>query len=409
LQNYYSEAFLKDLSQLSEKELLTWSNEMIVLFKDKVSMPGFTDGFMFYADKRLDFLLREFCEKNNIPDYQKIYALLGAPIEPSFLSEEEEGLKFIAKKLIAKGYKDAMNLENFLIGQPDIKKEVYEHLAKYSWIKSSYVGYKEYTLYDFILEIEQIFAIPPEKEHDQMRQMRENKKIKQNLKKKYGFSEEILAITRLAEILVKWQDQRKHYTLMFAALRGKVLEGIAKRTNIDMELLRYCEGRELADLLSGKLSVDELKIRENGCLFVYHDGKTVEIIVGKEAIDFFENISKIDVGFIKEVTGMVASTGNVRGLVRVITSIASIDKVEVGEILVAPMTRPEHTPGMKKAAAIVTDDGGITCHAAIVARELKKPCIIGTKIATKVLRDGDLVEVDAERGIVKILKKADAK
>jgi len=61
---------------------------------------------------------------------------------------------------------------------------------------------------------------------------------------------------------------------------------------------------------------------------------------------------------------------------------------------------------MKKASAIVTDDGGITCHAAIVSRELGKPCIIGTKIATKVLHDGDLVEVDADNGVVRILEKA---
>ena len=61
---------------------------------------------------------------------------------------------------------------------------------------------------------------------------------------------------------------------------------------------------------------------------------------------------------------------------------------------------------MKRASAIVTDEGGITCHAAIIARELKVPCVIGTKIATQVLNDGDLVEVNANQGIVKILKKA---
>jgi len=60
---------------------------------------------------------------------------------------------------------------------------------------------------------------------------------------------------------------------------------------------------------------------------------------------------------------------------------------------------------MKKAAAFVTDEGGITCHAAIVARELKKPCIIGTKIATQALKDGDEVEVDADKGAVKLLKE----
>ena len=68
------------------------------------------------------------------------------------------------------------------------------------------------------------------------------------------------------------------------------------------------------------------------------------------------------------------------------------------------MTTPDMVPIMKKAAAFVTDEGGITCHAAIVSREMKKPCIIGTKIATKILHDGQLVEVDANRGIVKIIK-----
>ena len=59
---------------------------------------------------------------------------------------------------------------------------------------------------------------------------------------------------------------------------------------------------------------------------------------------------------------------------------------------------------MKRAIAFVTDEGGITCHAAIIAREMKKPCIIGTKVATKILKDGDMVEVDANKGTVKIIK-----
>ena len=67
---------------------------------------------------------------------------------------------------------------------------------------------------------------------------------------------------------------------------------------------------------------------------------------------------------------------------------------------------PTILSAMQKASAFITDEGGVTCHAAIVARELKKPCIIGTKIATKVLKDGDLVEVDTEKGVVKILKNS---
>jgi len=74
-----------------------------------------------------------------------------------------------------------------------------------------------------------------------------------------------------------------------------------------------------------------------------------------------------------------------------------------GNILVAIQTTPHFVPYLKDVKAIVTDEGGITCHAAIVSRELRIPCVIGTKIATQVIKDGDEVEVDAEKGIVKII------
>lgn len=69
------------------------------------------------------------------------------------------------------------------------------------------------------------------------------------------------------------------------------------------------------------------------------------------------------------------------------------------------MTNINYLPVIKRAAAIVTDEGGITYHAAIISRELKKPCIIGTKIATQIIKNGDLVEVDADNGVVKILNR----
>ena len=74
-------------------------------------------------------------------------------------------------------------------------------------------------------------------------------------------------------------------------------------------------------------------------------------------------------------------------------------------VLVTTMTNPAYVPIMEKSIAIITDEGGLLCHAAIVSRELNKPCIIGTKIATQVFKDGDLVEVDAESGVVKILER----
>lgn len=87
------------------------------------------------------------------------------------------------------------------------------------------------------------------------------------------------------------------------------------------------------------------------------------------------------------------------------TNSYDLQKIKDNDIFVAQQTFPAFIMGMRKAKAFVTDEGGITSHAAIIAREMKKPCIIGTKNATRILHDGDLVEVDANQGIVKILKR----
>ena len=114
---------------------------------------------------------------------------------------------------------------------------------------------------------------------------------------------------------------------------------------------------------------------------------------------------KIEEG-IKELKGQIGYRGKVRGTVRVLFRREQVGEIKEGEILVSPMTTPDFLSAMHKAAAFVTDEGGITCHAAIVAREMKKPCVIGTKIATQVLKDGDMVEVDAENGVVRVIEKA---
>lgn len=113
-----------------------------------------------------------------------------------------------------------------------------------------------------------------------------------------------------------------------------------------------------------------------------------------------------------EFKGVVANKGYCRGKVKIIRVIFSdninkeMKKMEKGDILVAPTTGPETMTACRLAGAIVTDEGGITSHAAIVSRELRIPCIIAVKTATKILKDGDLVEVNTDKGVVKILKRA---
>ena len=100
------------------------------------------------------------------------------------------------------------------------------------------------------------------------------------------------------------------------------------------------------------------------------------------------------------VRGLAASTGRATGPVRVLASPDEGDRLEPGEILVAHVTSPDWVPAMRRAAALVTDGGGMTCHAAIVSRELGVPCVVGTRDATTVLRDGEVVTVDGARGLV---------
>jgi pyruvate,water dikinase len=100
------------------------------------------------------------------------------------------------------------------------------------------------------------------------------------------------------------------------------------------------------------------------------------------------------------VSGMGAAPGVATGRVRVLRSVDDAPSLLAGEVLVAPMTTPDWVPTMRRAAALVTDGGGVTCHAAIASRELQVPCVVGTRRATEVLRDGELVTVDGASGAV---------
>lgn len=106
----------------------------------------------------------------------------------------------------------------------------------------------------------------------------------------------------------------------------------------------------------------------------------------------------------RALKGKCAFKGKVQGKVRVILGARKAGRLRKGEILVTEMTSPKFTIVITRAAGIITDGGGQLCHAAILAREFEIPCVVGTKVATKVLKDGDLIEVDAEKGIVRKLK-----
>jgi len=189
---------------------------------------------------------------------------------------------------------------------------------------------------------------------------------------------------------------------------SKVLDEVSLRLKIDKKFLYYASVAEICNALSGKNNLDKnvLAERTKFCVWVAKSEIDQAIYAGQAAKDFLKTIKfKQDKPAEKVLVihGTVASVGYAKGTVKIVNKISEIDKVQEGDVLVSVATHPGLLPAMKKAVAFVTDAGGITSHAAIVAREMKKPCIIGTKIATKILKDGDIIELDTKRGNIKLI------
>lgn len=149
------------------------------------------------------------------------------------------------------------------------------------------------------------------------------------------------------------------------------------------------------------VSKAEIKKRHYGFVCGLLDNKAI-ILTGpkvEQLYKFFNSAKEV-----KQFSGTVACRGKVAGRAKVVNNLKEFSKFKKGDILVTPMTSPDFVVIMKNAKAIVTDEGGLSCHAAIISRELDVPCIIGTKVATKVIKDNDRLEVDANKGLVRIIK-----
>lgn len=179
----------------------------------------------------------------------------------------------------------------------------------------------------------------------------------------------------------------------------KHLQMIARYLNVESSIKR----NKIKKILAGEFSHDHL----NGYFeTVYSDE------FGLWFVDYSQSLGKMYEDFVitrpskakSLVKGMAGSPGKTTGRVQIVDPENISDSFPVGTVLVCKVTTPNYVPLMQKAAAIVTDQGGILSHAAIVARELHKPCIVGTGNATKMLKNGQIVSVDADSGSVKIIR-----
>jgi len=182
-----------------------------------------------------------------------------------------------------------------------------------------------------------------------------------------------------------------------------VYENIGKRVNFSLQEVTSLTTPEIKTLLTDPSKHQQLRIKANRrqnkfALMVNND--TFEVIDKEDEVKKIANSLKVSGTSI--IKGQIAHQfkKNVRGVVKVVLSNKEMAKIKTGDIFVTSMTKPDYINAMRKASAIVTDEGGLLSHAAIVSRELDIPCLVNTKIATQVLKDGDEVEVDAVKGVV---------
>ncbi len=206
------------------------------------------------------------------------------------------------------------------------------------------------------------------------------------------------------------QDDRKMQNSKICYyINDIIMKNLSKLLNIDLKSIRYLDDDLLENFIkekNDKKLKNVLKNRSEFCIQftdergnnIFYEGKKAKSLLKKEEIDLDVNKN------VDTIKGQIANSGKVTGRARILKSSSNVKDFKRGNIIVTGMTTPDFAPLIKKSVAIVTDEGGLTCHAAIISRELGKPCIIGTKIATKIIKTGDLIEVDASRGTVRIIK-----
>lgn len=218
-------------------------------------------------------------------------------------------------------------------------------------------------------------------------------------------SEKTRYILEMAQTFMTLKEYRKSVYQQSYILADTFFAELSKHFGIPLDELKFLSIAEMRKI-EGNLEEyrQRAKTRRHGHMIIlvrngiaeYFDGDTAKEI----AFKWKEEDRKFEM---RELHGQVAYPGKVSGTARIILSVKDLSKMNEGDILISSSTNPDLLPAMKKAGAIVTEFGGIICHAAIVSRELHIPCVVGTKVALKVIKDGDMLEVDAGKGVVKIL------
>lgn len=348
----------------------------------------------FAVERILDGQCRKLFEKEFGEKSENFFAIISSPTRLNFYQ------------------KMRLEIDDLVISQKINSKEIGKLIKKYSW-------YGEYSYIESFLDEKyfrkELSKLTRQKAIEEKKyillDVKKNKKAYSILKKKIKKSKVAIMAKILNDYTFLRTDRIENFKLAQSRIRPLFkyiedeLNDKTKQKWTQKDIANFTNKEIIGYLQSGKIpNREELKKRVSHNYIYYFDTKP-HFIYNSKTISRALKIIQESGNNGQEIKGLVAFRGKARGMVAMVHSKKDLPKVKKGTILVARTTMPDYTHAMKKASGFVTEEGGITSHAAIISRELKKPCIVGTGNCTKILKDGDLVEVDANQGIVKILKK----
>ena len=281
-----------------------------------------------------------------------------------------------------------------------------KHAYKYRWLHSAHMGRIDIPISYFQERLDELRKKGLKQELKKLKNFKNDlKRRKMEIMKKKPVDNETKTLFEIADVVGPLHDVRKELFMRSAYTVDTARAEVARRYGYTKDELAVFEVKDILKLEKGQ-KIDKGYANElikDSLLYINVKKNIWKVYAGKEAKDIMDKeLAFTDEG-ITEFRGMPASLGKAQGRVKIINGTKEMGKMQEGDVIVSSMTKPEFVVAIKKAVAIVTDEGGVTCHAAIVSRELGIPCIIGTKIATNVLKDGDLIEVDANNGVVRRL------
>ena len=378
------------LSTLTDKEIIGLVRKIIPLQHWHKVYSVVANGVVLDGRNHLSNKIREELKisMGSPQNFDEEWSVLSQITTMSLRQEKEYAIARLAK-----------NHKNLKLAEKKLKR-IHE---KYCWLDYNNQG-PAASFNSFCAELRE--AIRDNKSIHVRRNLADLKKRQKEIMRKFHPTKRGRFLVSLSQRVISQKSFRKDMEYHGFYCYENLFRELARRNETsDWQAFSYLFPWEVpSHVLSNEPSLEDLKKRrEYSCFAVTK--KEQKMLVGNEARDFMKKLRiNEDFSALTEVQGQCAFSGKVTGTVKIIQVPKDLTKMNSGDILISQATSPDLLSAMKKAGAIVTNTGGLICHAAITSRELKIPCIVGTGKATLIFKDGDMVEVDADKGVVRILQ-----